>query len=60
MVDGTYYHTGSDKIQQTEDDGYMLVDETCYVDEREEYHPIASCVYNTHTDEYHLRTDLQL
>ena len=59
-VDCNYYHRESSLIQETEDDGYMLVDETCYVEERSEHHPKESCVYNTHTDEYHLRTDLEI
>lgn len=59
-IDGNYYHHDQDEITKTEDDGYMLTDETCYVAERDEYHPSDSCVYNTYIDEYHLRSDLQL
>lgn len=59
-INGDWYHKAQDEITETEDDGYMLTDETCYVEDRDEHHPSDACVYNTYLDVYHLRSDLEL
>ena len=59
-IDDMYFHKDSDLIQLLEDGEYVLEDEACYVDERDEYHLQTDCIYNSYNNTWHLREDLEI
>lgn len=59
-VDGTYYHIEDETIVETENDGWYLREDVTYVKERSEWHLTNDCIYNNYTEEYILRSDLDL
>lgn len=58
-VDDEVYHKESDSIQQLEDGDYVLIDDAAYVEYRDEWHNIDDCYYNSYTEEYVLKEDVQ-